>query len=58
MLEITCPKTEYRKKNGGKKYEDSLTDLQDNIKRNNIHITGVPEGEEREGKNLRKYLKG
>ena len=27
MLKITCSKTEYRKKNGGKKYEDSLTDL-------------------------------
>ena len=27
---------------------DSLRDLWDNIKCNNIHITGVPEGEERE----------
>ena len=31
-----------------KKNEDSLRDLWDNIKCNNIHIIGVPEGEERE----------
>ena len=31
-----------------KRNEDSLRDLWDNIKCNNIHITGVPEGEERE----------
>ena len=31
-----------------KRKEDSLRDLWDNIKRNNIHIIGVPEGEERE----------
>ena len=37
--------------------EDSLRDLWDNIKHNNIHIIGVPEGEERERKDLRKYLK-
>ena len=41
-----CRRTEYRKKN--KKNEDSLRDLWDNIKRTNIHIIGVPEGEERE----------
>ena len=28
--------------------EDSLRDLRDNIKYTNIHIIGVPEGEERE----------
>ena len=28
--------------------EDSLKDLWDNIKHTNIHIIGVPEGEERE----------
>ena len=39
-----------------KRNEDSLRDLWDNIKRNNIHIIGVPEGEERE-KDPRKYLK-
>ena len=31
-----------------KRNEDSLRDLWDNIKRNNIHIMGVAEGEERE----------
>ena len=32
-----------------KRNEDSLRDVWDNIKRNNIRIIGVPEGEEREG---------
>ena len=31
-----------------KRNEDSLRDLQDNIKHNNIRIIGVPEGKERE----------
>ena len=31
-----------------KRNEDSLRDLQDNIKHTNIRIIGVPEGEERE----------
>ena len=31
-----------------KRNEDSLRDTWDNIKCNNIHIIGVPEGEERE----------
>ena len=31
-----------------KRNEDSLRDLWDNIKCTNIHIIGVPEGEERE----------
>lgn len=36
--------------------EDSLRDLWDNIKLNNIHVIGVPDGEER--KNRKKtYLK-
>ena len=38
-----------------KRNEDSLRDLCDNIKCMNIHILGVPEGEER--KDLRRYLK-
>ena len=38
-----------------KRNEDSLRDLWDNSKCTNIHIIGVPEGEER--KDLRKYLK-
>ena len=36
------------KKKAWKKNEDSLRDLWNNIKRNNIHIKGVLEGEERE----------
>ena len=31
-----------------KRNEDSLRDLWDNIKRNNIRIIGLPEGEERD----------
>ena len=31
-----------------KRIEDNLRHLWDNIKRNNIRIIGVPEGEERE----------
>ena len=38
-----------------KRNEDSLRDLWGNIKRNNIRLIGVPEGEER--KDPRKYLK-
>ena len=49
-----CHKTAYRNK-GMKRNKDSLRDLWDNIKRSNICILGVPEGEER--KDLRKYLK-
>ena len=47
--------TEQNKEKRMKRIEDSLRDLWDNIKRNNIHIIGVPEGEER--KDPRKYLK-
>ena len=36
------------KKKRMKRNEDSLRDLWDNIKHNNIHITGVQEGEKRE----------
>ena len=39
---------EQNKEKRMKTNEDSLRDLWDNIKRNNIHIIGVPEGEERE----------
>ena len=38
-----------------KRRKESLRDLWGNLKDNNIHIIGVPEGEER--KDLRKYLK-
>ena len=53
MVEITAIKQNIEKRM--KRNEDSLRDLWDNIKRSNICILGVPEGEER--KDLRKCLK-
>ena len=44
MVEITA--TEQHIENSVKRNEDSLRDLWDNIQRTNIHIIGVPEGEE------------
>ena len=32
-----------------KKNEEGLRELQDNMKQNNIHIIGIPEGEEEQG---------
>ena len=46
MVEFTA--AEQNKEKRMKINEDSLRYLRDNIKRNNIHIIGVPEGEERE----------
>ena len=46
MLEFTAG--EQNKDKRMKRNEDSRRDLWDNIKCNNIHIIGVPEGEERE----------
>ena len=46
MVEFTA--VEQNKEKRMKRNEDSLTDLWDNIKCNNIRIIGVPEGEERE----------
>ena len=46
MVEFTA--AEQNKEKRLKRNEDSLRDLWDNIKRNNIRIIGVPEGEERE----------
>ena len=46
MVEFTA--AEKNKEKRMKRNEDSLRDLWDNIKRNNIRIIGVPEGEERE----------
>ena len=37
-----------KKKKESKKNEDSISSLWDNFKRSNIHIMGVPEGEEEE----------
>ena len=44
MVEFTA--VEQTKEKRMKRNEDSLRDLWDNIKRNNIHVIGVPEGEE------------
>ena len=46
VVEFTA--AEENKEKRMKRNEDSLRDLWDNIKRNNIHIIGVSEGEERE----------
>ena len=49
MVEITASEQNTQKRMEKKKTkEDSLRDLWDTIKRTNIHIIGVPEGEERE----------
>ena len=39
-----------------KKHESNIRDLWDNIKWANLHIIGIPEGEEKE-KGLKIYLK-
>ena len=46
MVEFTA--TEQNKEKRMKRKEDSLRDLWDNMKHNNIRTIGVPEGEERE----------
>ena len=46
MVEFTA--AEQNKQKRMKRNEDSLRDLWDNIKCNNVRIIGVPEGEERE----------
>ena len=46
MVEFTA--MEQNKEKRMKRNEDSLRDLWDNIKCTNVHIIGVPEGEERE----------
>ena len=54
MVEFTT--AEQNKEKRMKRNEDSLRDLWDNIKRNNICIIRLPEGQ-RERKDPRKYLK-
>ena len=54
MVEFTA--TEQNKQNRKERNEDSLKDLWDSIKHNNIHIMGTQK-EKRERKDLRKYLK-
>ena len=46
MVEITASKQSIEKRMKGN--EDSLRDFWDNIKCTNIHIIGLPEGEEQE----------
>ena len=46
MVEFTA--VEQNKEKRMKRNEDSLRDLWDNMKHNNIRVIGVPEGEERE----------
>ena len=53
MVEITAAEKKIEKRI--KRNEDSLRNLWGNIKHTNIHITGVPEGEDRERKDLRNY---
>ena len=55
MVEITTTEQNIEKRM--KRNEDRLRDLRDNIKHTNICNIGVPEGEERERKDLRIYLK-
>ena len=54
MVELTA--VEQNKEKRMKRNEDSLRELWNNTKRNNIHIIGVPK-EKRERKDPRKYLK-
>ena len=54
MVEFTAG--EQNKEKRMKRNEDSLRDLWDKIKQNNIHSIGVTE-EKRERNDLRKYLK-
>ena len=54
MVEFTA--AEQTKEKRMKRNEDSLTDLWDNIKCNNIRIIGFPKGKE-ERKDQRKYLR-
>ena len=55
MVKFTA--MEQNKEKRMKRNEDSLRDLWDNIRHNNIHIIGVPEGEERE-KGPKKIFEG
>ena len=56
ILGLIWQSTQQNKEKRMKRNEDSLRELWDNIKRNNIRIIGVPEGEEGE-KDSRNYLK-
>ena len=53
LVEITD--AEQKREKRLKRNEESLRELWDNVKRTNIHITGVPEGEREETE--KKYSK-
>ena len=55
VMEIT--QLEQKKEKRLLKNEDSLRDLWENIKHTNIHSIGIPEGEERDRKEQKTYLK-
>ena len=46
-----------KKKKESKKNEDSVSNLWDNFKHSNIHIIGVPEGQENEQENKKLFEK-
>ena len=49
--------TELKREKRLKTNEESLRELRDNVKRTNIHIIEVPEGEQRERTGQKKYSK-
>ena len=55
LVEITD--AEQKREKRLKRNKESLRELWDNVKRTNIHIIGVPEGEERERRGQKKYSK-
>ena len=55
IVEITGAEQNIENRMGKKKNEDSLRDLWD-IKHTNIHIIGIPEGEERERETARENI--
>ena len=48
---------EQKRENRLETNEESLREFWDNVKRTNIRIIGVPEGEERERRRQKKYSK-
>ena len=55
LVEITD--AEQKREKRLKTNEESLRELWDNMKHTNIHIIGLPEGEERERRRQKKYSK-
>ena len=48
LFQLGCHQSEQQKEKRIQKNEDSVSSLWDNFKCSNIHIRGVPEGEEKE----------